>query len=38
LTAFRWLFRLGGQPFLSAPVTPAQGSNTRSHFIALAAR
>mgnify|MGYP001627451296 CR=1 FL=1 len=36
--AFRWTFRLGGQPFLSAPVSPAKGSNTRSHFVALAER
>ncbi|TXH48832.1 MAG: phage major capsid protein, partial [Desulfurellales bacterium] len=36
--AFRWTFRLGGQPYLSAPVTPDNGSNTRSHFITLATR
>jgi HK97 family phage major capsid protein len=36
--AFRWTFRLGGQPYLSAPVSPAKGSNTRSHFVALADR
>ncbi|MCR9193990.1 MAG: phage major capsid protein [Hyphomonas sp.] len=37
--AFRWIFRIGGQPVLSAPVTPASGSgNTKSHFVALAAR
>jgi HK97 family phage major capsid protein len=37
--AFRWIFRIGGQPVLSAPVTPASGSgNTKSHFAALAAR
>lgn len=36
--AFRWTFRLGGQPYLSAPVTPAKGSNTRSHFVSLAVR
>lgn len=38
LTAFRWIIRAGGQPYLSAPVTPAKGSNTKSHFVALAAR
>jgi HK97 family phage major capsid protein len=38
LTAFRWTFRLGGQPYLSAPVSPAKGSNTKSHFVTLAAR
>ncbi len=36
--AFRWTFRMGGQPILSAPVTPARGSATKSHFVALAAR
>lgn len=38
IDAFRWVFRFGGQPFLSAPVSPANGSATRSHFVALAAR
>jgi HK97 family phage major capsid protein len=38
LTAFRWIFRIGGQPYLSGPVAPAKGSNTKSHFVALAAR
>ncbi len=38
LTAFRWTFRLTGQPFLSKPVQPANGARTKSHFIALAAR
>ena len=38
LTAFRWTFRLAGQPILSAPVQPANGSNTKSHFIALQSR
>lgn len=36
--AFRWIFRLGGQPFLSAAVSPAKGSSTRSHFVVLDAR
>ena len=36
--AFRWIFRIGGQPVLSAPVSPASGTNTKSHFVALAAR
>lgn len=36
--AFRWLFRYGGQPHLSKPVSPANGSATKSHFIALAER
>lgn len=36
--AFRWTFRMGGLPALSAPITPNKGSATRSHFVALAAR
>lgn len=35
IQAFRWTFRLGGQPYLSAPVSPAEGSATKSHFIVL---
>ncbi len=38
LTAFRWTFRLTGQPYLSKPVQPANGPNTKSHFVALATR
>lgn len=38
LTAFRWLFRLGGQPILSAAVSPAKGSATKSHFVLLDTR
>ncbi|HCS40390.1 MAG TPA: phage major capsid protein [Anaerolineaceae bacterium] len=38
LQAFRWTFRLNGQPFLSKPVSPKNGSNTRSHFVTLDAR
>ncbi|MDB5458144.1 MAG: phage major capsid protein [Caulobacter sp.] len=38
IRAFRWIFRVGGQPLLSAPVAPANGSNSKSHFVALAAR
>ncbi len=38
LTAFRWLFRLTGQPYLSAPVQPANGATTKSHFVTLATR
>jgi HK97 family phage major capsid protein len=36
--AFRWTFRMGGQPHLSAPVTPARSAATKSHFVALADR
>lgn len=35
MEAFRWTFRFGGQPHLSAPVAPANGSNTKSHFVTL---
>lgn len=38
IQAFRWTFRLGGQPHLSAAVSPANGSNTKAHFVALAER
>lgn len=38
LAAFRWIFRVGGQPYLSKPVNPAKGANSKSHFIALQAR
>lgn len=39
-TAFRFTFRMNGKPILSKPVTPPTGksTNTRSHFITLAAR
>ncbi|MBR9764803.1 MAG: phage major capsid protein [Rhodobacteraceae bacterium] len=36
--AFRWVFRYGGQPHLSAPMSPHNGADTKSHFIALAER
>ena len=38
MQAFRWTFRIGGQPYLSAPVAPAKGSNTKSHFVVLETR
>lgn len=38
MQAFRWTFRMGGQPFLSAAITPARGTATKSHFITLQAR
>lgn len=38
LQAFRWTFRVGGQPYLSAPIAPGKGAATRSHFVTLAAR
>jgi HK97 family phage major capsid protein len=38
LKAFRWTFRLGGQPYLSAAISPAKGSSTRAHVVVLDAR
>jgi len=38
IRAFRWVFRIGGQPVLSKPVLPANGTTTKSHFVALAER
>lgn len=38
VTAYRWTFRVGGQPWLSAPISRAKGSNTLSHFVTLEAR
>ncbi len=36
--AYRFMIQTNGQPLLSAPVTPAHGTDTVSHFIALAER
>jgi HK97 family phage major capsid protein len=38
IRAFRWIFRIGGQPVLTAPVSPANGSTTKSHTVVLADR
>lgn len=38
MTAMRWTFRIGGQPWLSAPLARRNGSNTFSHFVALETR
>ncbi|WP_405418667.1 phage major capsid protein [Marinobacter flavimaris] len=35
IQAFRWTFRCGGQTYLSAPVSPAKGTNSKSHFVVL---
>lgn len=35
MQAFRWTFRIGGEPYLESPVSPAHGSNTKSHFVVL---
>lgn len=37
-TAFRWTFRFGGQPWLSAAIGRKNGSNSLSHFVALETR
>lgn len=36
--AFRFVMRVGGQPWLSAPIARKAGSSTLSHFVALGAR
>jgi len=36
--AFRWTFRFNGQTFMSQPVTPNKGANTKSQFVSLAVR
>lgn len=36
--AFRFIYRVDGQPWWNAPLTPAQGTNTKSPFVTLAAR
>lgn len=38
IRAFRWIFRIGGQPVLSAPVTVPNSSSTKSHFVTIEAR
>lgn len=37
VTAFRWIFRIGGEPILSAAIAGPKGIN-ESHFLAVAAR
>ena len=37
-TAFRFVYRCDGQPLWNAPLTPANGANTLSPFVTLAAR
>jgi hypothetical protein len=36
--AFRWQLRHDGQPFWKKPLTPKNGTNTLSPFVALATR
>lgn len=38
ITSFRWTLRVGGQPWLSAPIARANGSNTLSHFVCVETR
>jgi HK97 family phage major capsid protein len=38
ITAFRFVMRLNGQPWLSAAIARKNGSNTLSHFVALESR
>jgi hypothetical protein len=38
ITAFRFIFRLAGHPWLTAPIARRNGTNTLSAFVALAAR
>ncbi len=38
VSAFRMTFRVDGMPWLSAAISPAKGSVTRSHFVTLATR
>lgn len=37
-TVYRFIFRLGGTPWWSAPISPRDGSNTLSPFVTLATR
>lgn len=38
MTAFRFTFRLGGQPWYNSAISPANGSNTLGAFVTLATR
>lgn len=38
IRAFRWIFRIGGQPVLSAPISMPNSSSTKSHFVTIEAR
>ena len=38
MTAFRWTFRLAGQPLLSQPMVSPKSTVPKSHFVTLAAR
>ncbi len=38
LTAFKFVLRMGGMPWLSTPITALNGNNTYSHFVSLDSR
>lgn len=38
LTAFKFILRMNGQPWLSAPIARKSGSNTLSHFVVVQTR
>ena len=38
IMAFRFILRIDGQPYLSAPIDPLHGTTTLSPFVTLAAR
>jgi HK97 family phage major capsid protein len=38
MSAFRFIFRVNGQPWWNNPITPENGSSTRSAFVTLAER
>lgn len=38
ITAFRFVMRMNGQPWLASPIARKNGSNTLSHFVTLATR
>jgi HK97 family phage major capsid protein len=38
ISAFRFVMRMNGQPWLSAPIARKSGTNTLSHFVAIAVR
>jgi len=38
ISAFRFIQRIGAQPYLTAAISPFKGANTKSHFIYLATR
>ena len=37
-SVYRAVLRIDGQPLLNSEITPYKGTNTQSHFVALASR